>query len=257
MKYTLQLVKSFLSQTHMLFILKYYHTASIVYDLSGFEWSDQKWQRRRKLREVYDRPLAIYEVHLGSWKIKEDGELYSYIELAEMLIPYVIEHGFTHIELLPIIEHPYDRSWGYQGTGYYSATSRFGSPKDFMAFINACHEENIGVIIDWVPCHFCKDAHGLYMFDGLPTYEYTNEKDRENYIWGTANFDLGKTEVQSFLVSNALFWMDYFHIDGFRVDAVANMLYLPNSNELVENPYAVSFIKNLMKQYLQMIRIYL
>ncbi|WP_121665076.1 1,4-alpha-glucan branching enzyme [Metabacillus litoralis] len=221
------------------------HTASIVYDLSGFEWSDQKWQRRRKLREVYDRPLAIYEVHLGSWKIKEDGELYSYIELAEMLIPYVIEHGFTHIELLPIIEHPYDRSWGYQGTGYYSATSRFGSPKDFMAFINACHEENIGVIIDWVPGHFCKDAHGLYMFDGLPTYEYTNEKDRENYIWGTANFDLGKTEVQSFLVSNALFWMDYFHIDGFRVDAVANMLYWPNSNELVENPYAVSFIKKL------------
>ncbi len=221
------------------------NTASVVADLSGFQWTDQKWQRRKRQRQPYDRPLAIYEVHLGSWKLKDDGELYSYQELSEMIIPYVLEHGFTHIELLPIIEHPYDRSWGYQGTGYYSATSRFGKPKDLMEFINACHEENIGVIIDWVPGHFCKDAHGLYMFDGQPTFEYANEHDRENYIWGTANFDLGKTEVQSFLISNALFWIDYFHVDGFRVDAVANMLYWPNSNELVENPYAVSFLRKL------------
>ncbi|PMC36914.1 1,4-alpha-glucan branching enzyme [Bacillus sp. UMB0899] len=220
-------------------------TASVVADLSGFTWTDQKWKKRKRLRKPYDRPLAIYEVHLGSWKLKEDNELYSYQELSEMLIPYVLEHGFTHIELLPIIEHPYDRSWGYQGTGYFSATSRFGKPKDLMQFINACHEENIGVIIDWVPGHFCKDAHGLYMFDGQPTYEYANEHDRENYIWGTANFDLGKTEVQSFLISNALYWIEYFHIDGFRVDAVANMLYWPNSNELVENPYATSFLKKL------------
>ena len=221
------------------------NTASVVADLTGFNWTDQKWKRRKRQRQPYDRPLAIYEVHLGSWKLNDEKELYSYQELSEMLIPYVLEHGFTHIELLPIIEHPYDRSWGYQGTGYFSATSRFGKPKDLMYFINACHEENIGVIIDWVPGHFCKDAHGLYMFDGQPTYEYENEHDRENYIWGTANFDLGKTEVQSFLISNALFWIEYFHVDGFRVDAVANMLYWPNSNELVENPYAISFLKKL------------
>lgn len=221
------------------------NTASVVADLTGFNWTDQKWKRRKRQRQPYDRPLAIYEVHLGSWKLNDEKELYSYQELSEMLIPYVLEHGFTHIELLPIIEHPYDRSWGYQGTGYFSATSRFGKPKDLMYFINACHEENIGVIIDWVPGHFCKDAHGLYMFDGQPTYEYAHEHDRENYIWGTANFDLGKTEVQSFLISNALFWIEYFHVDGFRVDAVANMLYWPNSNELVENPYAISFLKKL------------
>jgi 1,4-alpha-glucan branching enzyme len=189
--------------------------------------------------------MSIYEVHLGSWKVKEDGELYSYKELSEILIPYVLEHGFTHIELLPIIEHPYDRSWGYQGTGYFSATSRFGTPQELMAFIDTCHQENIGVIIDWVPGHFCKDAHGLYMFDGQPTFEYLEYKDRENLIWGTANFDLGKPEVQSFLISNAMFWIDYFHVDGFRVDAVANMLYWPNSNDLVENPYAVSFLRKL------------
>jgi 1,4-alpha-glucan branching enzyme len=189
--------------------------------------------------------MAIYELHLVSWKVKEDGELYTYKELAEELIPYVLEHGFTHIELLPIIEHPYDRSWGYQGTGYFSATSRFGTPHDLMEFIDACHQENIGVIIDWVPGHFCKDAHGLYMFDGKPTYEYSNYKDRENLEWGTANFDLGKSEVQSFLISNAIFWIEYFHVDGFRVDAVANMLHWQNSHELVENPFAVHFLKKL------------
>lgn len=221
------------------------NTASIIHDISGYKWNDQKWKRKKRLREPYDRPMSIYEVHLVSWKLNEDGELFSYKELAEQLIPYVIEHGFTHIELLPIIEHPYDRSWGYQGTGYFSATSRFGTPQELMGFIDACHQENIGVIIDWVPGHFCKDAHGLYMFDGEPTYEYNSYKDRENLEWGTANFDLGKPEVQSFLISNAIFWIEHFHVDGFRVDAVANMIYWPNSDELVENPYAVSFLKKL------------
>jgi 1,4-alpha-glucan branching enzyme len=221
------------------------NTASIIHDISGYKWNDQKWKRKKRLKQPYDRPMSIYEVHLVSWKLNEDGELFSYKELAEQLIPYVIEHGFTHIELLPIIEHPYDRSWGYQGTGYFSATSRFGTPQELMGFIDACHQENIGVILDWVPGHFCKDAHGLYMFDGEPTYEYNNYKDRENLEWGTANFDLGKPEVQSFLISNAIFWIEHFHVDGFRVDAVANMIYWPNSDELVENPYAVSFLKKL------------
>lgn len=221
------------------------NTASVVHDLSGYSWNDQKWKKRKRLKPPYDRPMAIYEVHLGSWKVKDGEELYTYTELITELIPYVLAHGFTHIELLPIIEHPYDRSWGYQGTGYFSATSRFGSPHELMAFIDACHNENIGVIMDWVPGHFCKDEHGLYMFDGEPTFEYKNHIDRENIDWGTANFDLGKPEVQSFLISNAVFWIDYFHVDGFRVDAVANMLYWANSNELVENPYAVQFLKKL------------
>lgn len=225
------------------------NTASIVYDIEGYEWDDKKWYRRKKQETVDERPMFIYEVHLGTWKKpkdwKEDEELYSYKQLAAELIPYVLEHGFTHIELLPIIEHPYDRSWGYQGTGYFSATSRHGTPHDLMYFIDQCHQNNIGVILDWVPGHFCKDAHGLYMFDGSPTYEYSRYEDRENEVWGTANFDLGKPEVQSFLISNAKFWMEYFHIDGFRVDAVANMLHWQNSNELVENPYAVSFLKKL------------
>jgi 1,4-alpha-glucan branching enzyme len=221
------------------------NTASIVYKLDGYEWNDDAWQRRKQRKAIYDQPMFIYEVHLGSWKKKADGSFYTYQELADELIPYVLEHGFTHIELLPLVEHPYDRSWGYQGTGYYSATSRYGTPHDLMSFIDRCHQAGIGVILDWVPGHFCKDAHGLYMFDGEPTYEYPNMQDRENPVWGTANFDLGKPEVRSFLISNALFWMEYFHIDGFRVDAVANMLYWPNSDALHKNPYAVSFLQKL------------
>ncbi|MBS2771528.1 1,4-alpha-glucan branching enzyme [Anoxybacillus rupiensis] len=220
-------------------------TASIVYSLDGYHWNDKAWQRKKRRKPAYDQPLFIYEVHLGSWKKKEDRSFYSYQELAEELIPYVVQNGFTHIELLPLIEHPLDRSWGYQGTGYYSATSRYGTPHDFMFFIDQCHQAGIGVILDWVPGHFCKDAHGLYMFDGAPTYEYVNIQDRENPVWGTANFDLGKPEVRSFLISNALFWMEYFHIDGFRVDAVANMLYWPNSHVLHKNPYAVEFLQKL------------
>jgi 1,4-alpha-glucan branching enzyme len=221
------------------------NTASIVYKLDGYEWNDHAWQRKKQRKPIYNQPMFIYEVHLGSWKKKADGSFYTYQELADELLPYVLEHGFTHIELLPIVEHPYDRSWGYQGTGYYSATSRYGTPHDLMAFIDRFHQAGIGVILDWVPGHFCKDAHGLYMFDGEPTYEYANMQDRENPVWGTANFDLGKPEVRSFLISNALFWMEYFHIDGFRVDAVANMLYWPNSDTLHKNPYAVSFLQKL------------
>ncbi|WP_035099152.1 1,4-alpha-glucan branching enzyme [Anoxybacteroides tepidamans] len=221
------------------------HTASIVYSLKGYKWNDKGWQRKKMRKPIYDQPLFIYELHLGSWKKKKDGSFYTYRELADELIPYVVEQGFTHIELLPLVEHPFDRSWGYQGTGYYSATSRYGTPHDLMFFIDQCHQAGIGVILDWVPGHFCKDEHGLYMFDGEPTYEYANMQDRENPVWGTANFDLGKPEVRSFLISNALFWMEYFHIDGFRVDAVANMLYWPNSSVLHKNPYAVEFLQKL------------
>lgn len=221
------------------------HTASIVYDLKGYEWNDSPWQRKKRRKRIYDQPMVIYELHFGSWKKKPDGRFYTYREMADELIPYVLERGFTHIELLPLVEHPLDRSWGYQGTGYYSVTSRYGTPHDFMYFVDRCHQAGLGVIIDWVPGHFCKDAHGLYMFDGAPTYEYANEKDRENYVWGTANFDLGKPEVRSFLISNALFWLEYYHVDGFRVDAVANMLYWPNNDRLYENPYAVEFLRQL------------
>ena len=221
------------------------NTASIVYSLAGYKWNDQYWRRKKKQQNIYERPLCIYELHAGSWRTHEDGSLYTYSELAQELIPYIAEQGFTHIELLPVIEHPLDRSWGYQGTGYYSATSRYGTPKELMNFIDECHKNNIGVLLDWVPGHFCKDEHGLYMFDGEPTYEYKKEPDRENYVWGTANFDLGKPEVQSFLISNALFWLEYFHIDGFRVDAVANMLYWQNSSGKAVNDGAVSFLKKL------------
>jgi 1,4-alpha-glucan branching enzyme len=220
------------------------NTASIVYSLDGYKWNDQKWMRNRQKKQETSEPMAIYEVHLGSWKLAKDGSVLSYKEIAKELIPYVLEHGYTHIELLPLTEHPLDLSWGYQSTGYYSVTSRYGTPHDFMHFVDQCHQNGIGVILDWVPGHFCKDAHGLYRFDGSCAYEYRNETDRENYVWGTANFDLGKTEVQSFLISNALFWLDKYHIDGFRVDAVANIIYWPNSN-LAVNPYGVEFLKKL------------
>ncbi|MCY9039518.1 1,4-alpha-glucan branching enzyme, partial [Bacillus inaquosorum] len=221
------------------------HTASLTYDLGEYSWKDQLWQKKQKAKTVYEKPVFIYELHLGSWKKHSDGRHYSYQELSQSLIPYIKEHGFTHIELLPVYEHPYDRSWGYQGTGYYSPTSRFGTPHDLMKFVDECHQENIGVILDWVPGHFCKDAHGLYMFDGEPLYEYQEERDRENWLWGTANFDLGKPEVHSFLISNALYWAEFYHIDGFRVDAVANILYWPNQDERHTNPYAVEFLKKL------------
>ncbi|PWW26252.1 1,4-alpha-glucan branching enzyme [Cytobacillus oceanisediminis] len=223
------------------------NTASIVYSLEGYQWNDSKWMQKKEKKQIFSEPAVIYEVHLGSWKKKKDGSLLSYKELADELIPYAVDHGFTHIELLPVIEHPLDASWGYQGTGYYSATSRYGTPHEFMYFVDQCHQHGIGVILDWVPGHFCKDAHGLYQFDGTYLYEYETEDDRENRVWGTANFDLGKNEVQSFLISNAVFWMENYHIDGFRVDAVANIIYWPNRNGEMENPFGVRFLQNLNK----------
>ncbi|NWQ43118.1 1,4-alpha-glucan branching protein GlgB [Bacillus sp. EB106-08-02-XG196] len=221
------------------------NTASIVYSLKNYDWQDNHWMYRKQKKNILSEPQVIYEVHFGSWKKHENGDFLTYRDMAEELIPYVLEHGFTHIELLPLIEHPYDGSWGYQGTGYFSTTSRYGTPKDFMYFVDQCHQNGIGVILDWVPGHFCKDSHGLYRFDGSHIYSYETESDRENKVWGTANFDLGKGEVQSFLISNAFFWIDYFHIDGFRMDAVANIIYWPNSDDNQENPFGIEFLKKL------------
>ena len=219
--------------------------ASVIYDLSGYIWGDEKWQHSQQKKNWASVPLNIYEVHAGSWKRNSDGSFYTYAEFANDLIPYIKAHGYTHIELLPIIEHPYDPSWGYQGTGYFSPTSRFGNPHDLMSLVDKCHQANIGVLLDWVPGHFCKDEHGLYLFDGSPVFEYADERERENLGWGTANFDLGKPEVQSFLISSALYWLEIFHFDGFRIDAVANMLYWQVDGETVENPFAVKFLRKL------------
>jgi len=202
------------------------NTASRVWDLNGYEWKDFEWQEQKQSQAVYQSPLLIYEVHLGSWKRGPENTVLSYRELAEELPQYAAKMGYTHIELMPLAEHPFDGSWGYQATGYYSLTSRYGTPEDFMYFVDKCHQLGIGVIMDWVPGHFCKDDHGLRCFDGKPLYEPHSLERRENQEWGTANFDFGRTEVLSFLISNALFWLDVYHIDGFRVDAVSNILYL-------------------------------
>ncbi|ATW28211.1 1,4-alpha-glucan branching protein GlgB [Candidatus Formimonas warabiya] len=230
------------------------HTASIVCELTDYPWEDMGWQMHK--RPPYQRPLNIYEVHLGSWR-KRAGEFFTFRELAAELVDYVGEMGYTHVELLPLTEHPYDGSWGYQGTGFFSVTSRYGTPHDFMFFVDRCHQKGIGVILDWVPGHFCTDEHGLRCFDGTFLYEYQEEWRRENREWGTAYFDLGKPEVQSFLISSALFWLEVFHIDGIRVDAVASMLYrdygrkegewVPNIHGGKENLEAVSFLQNLSK----------
>lgn len=228
------------------------NTASIVYSLDGYRWEDAKWQAQKKRNLNKKKPVVIYELHAGSWKKHEDGSLLSYLELASELIPYLIDHGFTHIELLPLTEHPLDDSWGYQATGYFSVTSRYGTPHDFMFFVDQCHQQGIGVILDWVPGHFCKDAHGLYRFDGSYQFEYSFPQDRENVVWGTANFDLGKTEVQSFLISNAHFWVEKYHIDGFRVDAVANIIFWPNRQDPEVNELGIAFLQKFnqaIKEY--------
>lgn len=200
------------------------NTASIVTVLDGFRWTDKAWQRRKK--PAYERPLLIYEVHLGSWKRKPNGEYMTYAELADELVDYAADLGYTHIELLPLAEHPFDRSWGYQATGYYAVTSRFGTPHDFMRFVDRCHARGLGVIMDWVPGHFVRDDHGLREFDGTPLYEHADPQTADRPGWGTLGFDYGKPEVRSFLISNALFWMDVYHIDGLRVDAVTSMIRL-------------------------------
>ena len=200
-------------------------TASIVLGECKYRWSDKKWLNKRENAKILEEAVNIYEMHLGSWKRKE-GEYLTYKELCEYLPNYLTEMGYTHVEFMPLTEHPLDASWGYQSTGYYSVTSRYGNPKELKELINELHKNDIGVILDWVPGHFCRDEHGLYMFDGGPTYEYAEEWRADNKGWGTSNFDLGKSEVKSFLLSNAFFWLKEFHVDGLRVDAVSNILYL-------------------------------
>ena len=225
-------------------------TASIVYEDLNYKWEDSKWQKSKKDNNPNNKPLNIYEVNLGSWKRKWDGEYFSFKELHEM-VDYVKDMGYTHIEIMPITEHPLDESWGYQTVGYYSVTSRHGTPDEFKAFVDKCHKSNIGVILDFAYSHFCKDEHGLYKFDGSSQYEYSDPLKAENVGWGTAHFDLGKPEVNSFLISNVMYWFNEFHIDGIRVDAVSSMLYLdydigqwkPNKYGGRENLEAIDFLK--------------
>jgi len=235
-------------------------TASKVYDLNGYIWKDKAYLAQNSRKNFYQSPINIYEVHLGSWKRHEDGNYLTYLELIDTLIPYVKEMGYTHVELLPITEHPFEGSWGYQVGSLFAPTSRYGTPHDFMAFIDACHKEGIGVFLDFVLSHFPKDAFGLYEFDGAPLYEYEDPIKREHKGWGTRVYDFGKKEVQSFLMSATAFWFDYYHIDGMRLDAVASMLYLnydradgewkPNVNGGNYNLEAVEFIKKLNKTVL-------
>ncbi len=201
-------------------------TASRVYDMNHYEWQDAEWQEKKKRTQSYGQPMLTYEVHLGSWRRTPEGNQLSYRDMAEQLVNYAKEMNYTHIEFMPLCEHPYEGSWGYQATGYYAATSRFGAPDDLRYLIDKAHQAGIGVIMDWVPGHFCKDDPGLRDFDGRNLYESDNPQRADNAGWGTTNFDYGRTEVQSFLISNAIFWMDQYHIDGLRIDAVANMLYL-------------------------------
>lgn len=198
-------------------------TASKVYSLDGYDWQDGDYLKKKRKTSVYEKPINIYEVHLGSWRRHADGNVLSYADLADQLVDYVYDMGYTHIELMPIAEFPFDGSWGYQVTGYYSITSRFGTPHDFMYFVDKCHQKGIGVIVDWVPAHFPRDEHGLASFDGTKLYEHDT---LEHKSWGTLTFDYSKNEVKSFLISNAMFMHDIYHVDGLRVDAVASMLYL-------------------------------
>ncbi len=232
-------------------------TASVIWELEGYEWDDATWLSKRKEQPLYDRPVSIYEVHLTSWqRDPADPERFlSYRELAQYLIPYVVKMGFTHIELMPITEHPYDESWGYQVTGYFAATSRMGTPQDFMYFIDQCHKQDIGVLLDWVPSHFPSDGHSLRRFDGTALYEHEDPRQGEHPDWKTLIFNFGRKEVENFLMASAFFWLDKFHIDGLRVDAVASMLYLdygrtaaewiPNQYGGKENIEAIEFIRHL------------
>jgi len=206
-------------------------SASIVWDIDRYEWGDEAWMEQRRRRNWLAEPMCIYEVHLGSWLRGPQNQVLSYRELADTLIPYARRMGFTHIELLPIMEHPYTRSWGYQVVGYFAPTARYGTPDDFMYFVDRCHQAGLGVIVDWVPGHFPKDAHGLVYFDGTHLYEYADPRLSEHPDWGTLVFNYARNEVRNFLISNALFWLKKYHIDGLRVDAVASMIYLDYSRK--------------------------
>ncbi|KAA3658141.1 MAG: 1,4-alpha-glucan branching enzyme, partial [Chloroflexi bacterium] len=210
------------------------NTASVVKNINKYDWQDVSWMDNRQVNQSVKQPISVYEVHLGSWRTKEvngEWQWLTYDELAQQLIPYVKGLGYTHIELLPVSEFPFDGSWGYQVTGYFAPTSRYGEPEDFMAFVDACHQQGIGVILDWVPAHFPTDEHGLGFFDGTHLYEHADPRRGAHPDWGTYIFNYGRNEVRQFLISNALFWLDKYHIDGLRVDAVASMLYLDFSRE--------------------------
>lgn len=227
--------------------------ASIIQHLPEKKWRDGRWFANKKRKVIYKKPINVYEVHFSSWKKHADGSSYSFQELSETLIPYVKEMGYTHIELMPIMEHPLEASWGYQTTGYYAVAARYGNVLEFRDFVEAAHQQGIGVIVDWVPGHFCRNDYALAYYDGTPTYEYQDTNRAVNHRWGTLNFDLGKNQVHSFLISNAVFWLEEFHIDGIRVDAVSNMLYLdydegpwtPNEDGSNDNKQGVSFLKKL------------
>lgn len=229
------------------------NTASIVAELDGYEWGDDDWMQNRPRKDPLTAPMSIYEMHLGSWKRKGENEWLTYREMVDELIPYIKEMGYTHIELLPIAEHPFDASWGYQVTNYYAPTSRFGEPKDFMYFVDQCHQNQIGIILDWVPAHFPKDGHALSYFDGTHLYSHADPRQGEHPDWGTYIFNYGRNEVRNFLIANALFWLEKYHIDGLRVDAVSSMVYLdfsreegqwiPNQHGGNENLEAVSFLQ--------------
>ena len=231
-------------------------TASIICDLSKFSWDDEAWLKKRKATDYDKQPVLVYEMHLGSFKKPEDGrEFFNYRELAPMVADYIKEMGYTHIELMPVMEHPFDASWGYQVTGYYAPTSRYGTPEDFMYFINYLHQREIGVILDWVPAHFPRDAFGLACFDGTCLYEHRDPRQGSHPHWGTLIYNYKRPEVSNFLIANALFWAEKYHVDGIRMDAVASMLYLDygkNDGEWIPNIYggkenldAVEFLKHL------------
>ncbi|MBZ0296020.1 MAG: 1,4-alpha-glucan branching protein GlgB [Anaerolineae bacterium] len=231
------------------------NNASIVVELDQYQWGDDAWMNRRAEQDVLSSPVNIYEVHLGSWRLDEDGNWLTYRELADQLVNYALEMGYTHLELMPIMEHPLDMSWGYQVTGYYAVTSRYGTPEDFMYFVDRCHQHGIGVILDWVPAHFPKDGHALSFFDGTHLFSHADPRQGEHPDWGTYIFNYGRSEVRNFLLANALFWLKIYHIDGLRVDAVSSMLYLDfgrEGNQWIPNEYgghenleAISFLQEM------------